>query len=96
MSGKLNLRQGEYEILSSKLQELHVQQSAAMKEFIIRLKQLTEYSGGFFTIETSEKMQMVLEEIEGQISPAAAELFKDSEEIMKRIGARIRQEDELS
>lgn len=94
MNEKVNLRQGEYETMMSLLKELHSQQYASIREFIRNLNILTEYSGGFYAVETSEKMRIVLEQIESQILPEVETLFKESEEIMSQMVIRIQNADE--
>lgn len=79
MAQIINLRESEYQTITSELSKMHADQLQNVSDVITEVKALVSSGDAFSANLTSKKIEDVLDALSSEIMPLLAQAFRDSE-----------------
>lgn len=79
MAQIINMRENEYQVITSELAKMHTEQLESVNAVISEMKMLVDSEDAFYAEHTTEKMTDMLEAVSSEVMSLLKQAFQDSE-----------------
>lgn len=95
MADLVNMQQTEYDEVLSRIIAIHQEELSGVRDIIKNIRTLCEKEGGFYVNQISEKVNMLLDSVEGQVISELETNFEVSRQAMETFMSAVKEIDSV-